>query len=203
MSAPGKEAPGHWLKRSGGGEGGIFSRKGYVCVQGNSKRSYNYISNRSSHWQIEGEETKVWSTNLRRESIAIFNKWADCCTFGPFLGPNDSFRLLSHHILCTTTAGIKNSDSLSLTLTFYRTYGSLCISTAVASGGLSKRVESIDRVMRRSPKHHQCQECPVSQHCCSKFLCSQLVGYRRSAAWVCVYRCQQEAERGGTPTSIM
>ena len=97
----------------------------------------------------------------------------------------------------------KNSDSLSLTLTFYRTYGSLCISTAVASGGLSKRVESIDRVMRRSPKHHQCQECPVSQHCCSKFLCSQLVGYRRSAAWVCVYRCQQEAERGGTPTSIM
>ena len=114
MSAPGKEAPGHWLKRSGGGEGGIFSRKGYVCVQGNSKRSYNYISNRSSHWQIEGEETKVWSTNLRRESIAIFNKWADCCTFGPFLGPNDSFRLLSHHILCTTTARIKNSDSLSL-----------------------------------------------------------------------------------------
>ena len=97
----------------------------------------------------------------------------------------------------------KNSDSLSLTLTFYRTYGSLCISTAVASGGLSKRLESIDRVMRRSPKHHQCQECPVSQHCCSKFLCSQLVGYRRSAAWVCVYRCQQEAERGGTPTSIM
>ena len=130
-------------------------------------------------------------------------KWANCCTFGPFLGPNDSFRLLSHHILCTTTAGIKNSDSLSLTLTFYRTYGSLCISTAVASGGLSKRLESIDRVMRRSPKHHQCQECPVSQHCCSKFLCSQLVGYRRSAAWVCVYRCQQEAERGGTPTSIM